>query len=193
MRNYPWLSARKKTDDEATNVASRLVSGAYILHSGMDKWSSSPQQATGIHAMASDAFPVVTSIEAAKFLRALSAAEITTGPGATHPVRPGRYCGCLADRLLRRPGSDVPAYPLAAQIGQHLAKPPGDRCEQRHLDARHRAGPAHRRGRPTAEVVPGCLTFMRSGACTGWQSFSGPAAARVAVSVAPPKRRGAGT
>ena len=60
-------------------LPSRLATGAYILHSGIQKWSGSPEQATGIHGMASNAFPVLKSIDAPKFLRALSAAEITTG------------------------------------------------------------------------------------------------------------------
>ena len=59
----------------------------------MDKWSGSPQQATGIHTMASDAFPVVTSIEAPKFLRALSAAEITTGLVLLAPFVPAGIAG----------------------------------------------------------------------------------------------------
>ena len=80
-------------------LPSRLVTGAYILHSGMDKWSGSPQQATGIHAMASDAFPVVKSIEAPKFLRALSAAEITTGLVLLAPFVPAGIAGAALTGL----------------------------------------------------------------------------------------------
>ena len=62
-------------------VPTRVLTGVYILHAGIGKWGGSPEQAAGIHGMASDAFPVLRSIDAPKFLRALSVAEITTGLG----------------------------------------------------------------------------------------------------------------
>src|SRR5450759_2121957 len=60
-------------------LPTRLVTGAYILHAGIGKWGGGPEQAAGIHAMASGAFPMLKSIDPPKFLRALSAAEIATG------------------------------------------------------------------------------------------------------------------
>jgi uncharacterized membrane protein YphA (DoxX/SURF4 family) len=74
-------------------LPSRLVTGAYILHSGIDKWRGSPEQAAGIHGMASNAFPVLKSIEAPKFLRALSAGEITTGLLLLAPFVPAGLAG----------------------------------------------------------------------------------------------------
>jgi uncharacterized membrane protein YphA (DoxX/SURF4 family) len=74
-------------------LPARVVTGAYILHSGVDKWSGSPEQATGVHGMASNAFPVLKSIESPKFLRALSAAEITTGLLLLAPFVPAGLAG----------------------------------------------------------------------------------------------------
>jgi hypothetical protein len=103
-------------------LPSRLVTGAYILHAGMEKWSGSPEQATGIHGMASNAFPILTSIEAPKFLRVLSAAEITTGLVLLAPFVPAGLAGAaltgfsgslvvmyLRTPLLRRSGSIWPS------------------------------------------------------------------------------------
>jgi hypothetical protein len=87
------MPARKKADDEAANVAVTPVTGAYILHSGKEKWGGSPEQAAGIHAMASDAFPFLKSIDAPTFLRALSAAEITTGLVLLAPFAPAGLAG----------------------------------------------------------------------------------------------------
>jgi uncharacterized membrane protein YphA (DoxX/SURF4 family) len=103
-------------------LPSRLVTGAYILHSGMEKWSGSPEQATGIHGMASNAFPVFRSVEAPKFLRVLSAAEITTGLVLLVPFAPAGMAGAaltgfsgslvmmyLRTPSLRKPGSIWPS------------------------------------------------------------------------------------
>ena len=38
------------------NVPTRLAAGAFILHSGIEKWSGGPEQAAGIHGMAAGAF-----------------------------------------------------------------------------------------------------------------------------------------
>jgi uncharacterized membrane protein YkgB len=59
----------------------------------MGKWSGSPEQAAGTHGMASNAFPVLKSIEAPKFLRALSVAEITTGLVLLAPFVPAGLAG----------------------------------------------------------------------------------------------------
>jgi uncharacterized membrane protein YphA (DoxX/SURF4 family) len=103
-------------------LPSRLVTGAYILHAGMEKWSGGPEQATGVHGMASSAFPVLKSIEAPKFLRMLSVAEITTGLVLLAPFVPAGLAGValtgfsgslvvmyLRTPSLRKPGSIWPS------------------------------------------------------------------------------------
>jgi hypothetical protein len=74
-------------------LPTRLVTGAYILHGGIGKWGGGPEQAAGIHGMASDAFPALKSIDAPKFLRALSAAEIATGLVILAPFVPAGLAG----------------------------------------------------------------------------------------------------
>ena len=74
-------------------VPTCLVTGAYILHAGIGKWGGGPQQAAGIHAMASGAFPMLKSIDPPKFLRALPAAEIATGLVILTPFVPAGLAG----------------------------------------------------------------------------------------------------
>jgi uncharacterized membrane protein YphA (DoxX/SURF4 family) len=74
-------------------LPTRLVTGAYILHAGIGKWGGGPEQAAGIHVMASQAFPALKPIDAPKFLRALSAAEIATGLVILAPFVPAGLAG----------------------------------------------------------------------------------------------------
>ncbi len=63
----------------AHDIPVRLVTGAYIAHSGLDKWRGSAEQAQGLHTMAANAFPVLRQIPPRRFLRLLAAGEIVTG------------------------------------------------------------------------------------------------------------------
>lgn len=53
-------------DDEnplrAGQLPGRLATGAYILHSGMEKWSGDEQRAAALHGMASAAYPFLRAI-----------------------------------------------------------------------------------------------------------------------------------
>ena len=51
-----------------SRLPERLATGAYILHSGLEKWNGSPEQAIGIHGMASGAYPFLAKIKPATFL-----------------------------------------------------------------------------------------------------------------------------
>jgi uncharacterized membrane protein YphA (DoxX/SURF4 family) len=75
------------------NVPGRLTTGGFILHSGLGKWKGSPEQAAGVHRMASGAFPFLKSIPAERFLRLLAAAEIATGAALLLPLLPDAMAG----------------------------------------------------------------------------------------------------
>ncbi len=77
----------------ARNVPGRVVSGAYILHSGLTKWRGSDEQAQGVHGMAAGAFPFLGSIPAPKFLRLLSVSEIAVGGLVLAPFVPSAVAG----------------------------------------------------------------------------------------------------
>ena len=61
------------------DVPGRVTTGAYILHSGLQKWQGSSEQATRVHAMAANAYPLLEPIPPERFLRLLAGGEIATG------------------------------------------------------------------------------------------------------------------
>ena len=64
----------------------RLVTGAYIAHSGLEKWRGSGEQAAGVHGVAAKAFPALGSVPPRRFLRLLAAGEILTGSLLLNPL-----------------------------------------------------------------------------------------------------------
>ncbi len=61
------------------DLPGRAATGAFILHSGMEKWNGPSAQAEGVHAMAAGAFPFLKSIPPERFLKVLAAGEVLTG------------------------------------------------------------------------------------------------------------------
>jgi uncharacterized membrane protein YphA (DoxX/SURF4 family) len=75
------------------NIPTRVATGAYILHSGLSKWNGSEEQAKGMHAMASGAYPFLADVPPATFLKMLSAAEIGIGAALLTPFIGNRLAG----------------------------------------------------------------------------------------------------
>jgi uncharacterized membrane protein YphA (DoxX/SURF4 family) len=98
------------------NIPTRLATGGFILHAGWEKWHGSEDQATGVHAMASGAFPFLKDIPPKTFLKALAAGEIATGTALLTPVVPNRvaglsltaFAGALLTMYLRTPALHKP-------------------------------------------------------------------------------------
>jgi hypothetical protein len=103
------------------DLPGRVATGAFILHSGMEKWNGPSAQADGVHAMASGAFPILKSIPPKAFLKALAASEILTGalllaPGVSNATAGAALTGFSGSLLamyartpaLRKPGSVWP-------------------------------------------------------------------------------------
>ncbi len=61
------------------DLPGRVATGAFILHSGLEKWNGPSAQAEGVHAMAAGAFPFLKSIPPERFLKLLAAGEVLTG------------------------------------------------------------------------------------------------------------------
>jgi uncharacterized membrane protein YphA (DoxX/SURF4 family) len=109
------------------DLATRLATGAYILHSGLEKWHGSEAQARGVHGAASGAFPLLAKVSPATFLKALALAEIGIGPTLLTPVVPNRFAGValsafsggLMTMYLRTPAMHKPnsVWPTPAGIG----------------------------------------------------------------------------
>jgi uncharacterized membrane protein YphA (DoxX/SURF4 family) len=77
----------------ARDIPVRLVTGAYIAHSGLEKWRGSAEQAEGLHGMAANAFPFLKPIPPRRFLRMLAAGELVTGTLLLAPTIPSSVAG----------------------------------------------------------------------------------------------------
>jgi len=109
------------------NLPTRLATGAYITHSGIEKFSGGPEQAAGVHGMASAAFPFLKGMEANRFLRTLSIGEIATGALLLAPVASPLvagaaltgFSGALVTMYLRTPELHKPGsvWPTPQGIG----------------------------------------------------------------------------
>jgi uncharacterized membrane protein YphA (DoxX/SURF4 family) len=112
---------------KARTLPGRLATGAYILHSGVEKWQGDEKQAAGVHGMAANAFPFLKGIPPRRFLKLVAAAEIATGTALLAPVVPAAVAGAaltgfsgsllamyLRTPALHRPGS---VWPTSSGIG----------------------------------------------------------------------------
>jgi uncharacterized membrane protein YphA (DoxX/SURF4 family) len=104
------------------NLPTRLVTGAYIVHTGWEKWHGDEDRAAGIHGMAAAAFPAFNSMKATDFLKTLSVGEMAVGAALLTPFIPTAlagaaltgFSGALVTMYLRtdglhRPGSVWPS------------------------------------------------------------------------------------
>jgi uncharacterized membrane protein YphA (DoxX/SURF4 family) len=100
----------------------RAVTGAYILHVGIDKWHGDEATAQAVHGMAAGAYPVFRAMAPGWFLRVLAMGEITTGLALLAPVVPTAAAGAILTAFsgalvglyartpaLRKPGSIWPS------------------------------------------------------------------------------------
>ena len=74
-------------------IPPRVAAGAFIAHSGWEKWHGSDEQAAGIHGMAAGAFPVFKDMRPTDFLRMLSVGELATGAALLTPLVPTAVAG----------------------------------------------------------------------------------------------------
>ena len=111
-------------------LPTRLAAGAFILHSGIEKWSGGTEQANGVHGMAAGAFPVLANIESTTFLRGLSVGEIAVGAALLAPfVSPGvagaaltGFSGALVTMYLRTPALHKPGSVWPSANGIAVSK-----------------------------------------------------------------------
>jgi hypothetical protein len=66
------------------HLPGRVATGAFILHTGLEKRNSGDEQAAGIHGMAAGAFPFLNAVPPRKFLKLLAAAEIAPARSCSH-------------------------------------------------------------------------------------------------------------
>ncbi|MGF7237272.1 MAG: hypothetical protein ACQSGP_20255 [Frankia sp.] len=71
----------------------RLVTGAFILNSGLGKRSADGETAAGLQGFASGTYPFLKNIEPQKFAAGLSAGEIALGTALLLPIVPTALAG----------------------------------------------------------------------------------------------------
>lgn len=117
------------TTVDLAQVPQRLATGAFILNSGLQKWSGDEETAAGVHGFASGTYPFLKDMDPPTFLKALAAGEIAVGAALLTPFVPGRIAGLaltgfsagLLGLYLRTPGMhDGTLRPT--QQGQPIAK-----------------------------------------------------------------------
>jgi hypothetical protein len=113
-----------------THIPLRLTTGAFILNAGWGKRHLDKDSAAGIQAMAARVIPPVRRIEAGKFGRILSYAEMTLGAALLTPFLPSRlagiglgiFSGSLFTMYLKTPGMTLKDGIRPSPQGTALAK-----------------------------------------------------------------------
>ena len=108
----------------------RLAAGAFILNSGVGKWSADEETAARLHAMASGTYPFLARLSPRDFTRLLAAGEIGLGAALLLPVVPAglagagltAFSGGLLGLYLRTPGLRRERSLRPSQQGVPLAK-----------------------------------------------------------------------
>ena len=112
------------------NLPTRVVTGAYILHSGWGKWRGNEEQAAGVHGVAAGAFPVFNAMKPTDFLKTLSVGEMALGAALLTPVVPPvvagaaltGFSGALVGMYLRTEGMHKPGSIWPTPQGTAVSK-----------------------------------------------------------------------
>src|SRR5262249_13557641 len=108
----------------------RLAAGAFILNSGLGKWSADEETATRLHGMAGRTYPFLNRIKRRDFAKWLSVGEIALGSALLLPVVPAAaagvgltaFSGALLGMYVRTPGMTKEDGIRPSRQGTALAK-----------------------------------------------------------------------
>jgi hypothetical protein len=115
---------------KARHLPPRIAAGAFILNSGISKWSADDETAAQLHGFATGTYPFLGKLKPRDFARLLSATEIALGAALLVPVIPAAVAGAglvafsggLLGLYARTPGMRKDGTPLPTQQGIPLAK-----------------------------------------------------------------------
>ena len=115
---------------KARDLPGRVATGAYILHTGLEKWHADEARAKGVHKAASGAFPFLDRIPPERFIKVLAAGEIAVGTALLAPVVPSAlagaaltgFSGSLLTMYLRTPAMHKPGSVWPTQAGTAVSK-----------------------------------------------------------------------
>ena len=104
----------------------RVVTGAFILNSGLGKLKADEATAGGVHGMATGAYPFLGKLSPTVFTKALAVSEVTVGAALLLPIVPAGLAGIaltsfavgLVGLYIRTPGlHDSKLRPTQAGTG----------------------------------------------------------------------------
>jgi hypothetical protein len=115
---------------KASHLPPRIAAGAFILNSGVGKWSADEETAAQLHGFASGAYPFLSKLKPKDFVRLLAASEIALGAALLVPVIPSAvvgagltaFSGGLLGLYARTPGMRKDGTPFPTQQGIAIAK-----------------------------------------------------------------------
>ena len=115
---------------KVSHLPPRIAAGAFILNSGVGKWSADEETAAQLHGFAVGTYPFLAKLKPKDFVRLLSVTEITLGAALLVPVIPSAlvgagltaFSGALLGLYARTPGMRKDGTPFPTQQGIALAK-----------------------------------------------------------------------
>ena len=115
---------------KASHLPPRIAAGAFILNSGVGKWSADEETAAQLHGFAVGAYPFLAKLKPKDFARLLAGTEIALGAALLVPVIPSAlvgagltaFSGGLLGLYARTPGMRKDGTPFPTQQGIALAK-----------------------------------------------------------------------
>jgi hypothetical protein len=115
---------------KARHLPPRIAAGAFILNSGITKWSADDETAAQLHGFATGTYPFLGKLKPKDFARLLAGSEIALGVALLVPVIPAAVAGAglvafsggLLGLYARTPGMRKDGTPLPSQQGIPLAK-----------------------------------------------------------------------
>jgi uncharacterized membrane protein YphA (DoxX/SURF4 family) len=112
------------------HLPQRIVTGAFILQSGITKWSADEETAQQLHGFATGTYPFLAKLKPQDFVKLLAGTEIVLGSALLLPFVPTivagagltAFSGGLLGLYARTPGMRQEGSPLPTQAGTALAK-----------------------------------------------------------------------
>jgi hypothetical protein len=108
-----------------SHLPPRIVTGAFILNSGIGKLNADEEAAAQLHGFAAGTYPFLSKLKPKDFVRLLAATEITLGTVLLVPVIPAAVAGAglaafsggLLGLYARTPGMRKENSPFPSQQG----------------------------------------------------------------------------
>src|SRR6201996_2715071 len=112
------------------HMPQRVAAGAFILQSGISKWSADEETANQVHSFAVGTYPFLAKLKPTDFMMLLAGSEIALGTALLIPFVPSvvagagltAFLGGLLGLYAKTPGMRKEGTPLPTQQGTPLAK-----------------------------------------------------------------------